>query len=68
MPDLPPWHQVPHDLIHPGHHDEATCPTCAPVIATQAYRDGVERVGEVQTNLPLSSSAEVRPGRDGYEQ
>ena len=68
MPDLPPWHQLPPEQIHPGPHDEATCPTCGPIVASEAWQDGAARALEVQTHLPMTSAApDTRPGRDGYE-
>lgn len=69
MPSESPWHQrTPAECGHDEPHDEATCPTCGPIVASEAWQDGAARALEVQTHLPMSSAApDARPGRDGYE-
>jgi len=32
-------------------HDPRTCPTCGPIIASEAYRRGLERAGRM--DIPL---------------
>ena len=60
-PDLSPWHQrMPAELGHDDPHDEATCPVCGPVVASDAYRAGAARAHVVQTHLPMTSAGHQR--------
>jgi hypothetical protein len=64
----PPWqNKTLAELGHDKPHDDASCQTCAPIMARPAYHRGIARAGEDQTQLPMSSSEDSRPGRDGYE-
>lgn len=68
MPDPSPWHGIELERLHRDPHDPDRCEVCTPVMATSAYRAGVERAHEQQTQLPATSSPDrdSRPGRDGY--
>ena len=49
------------------HHDHTTCATCGPVMDTVAWMNGAERATHRHEFLPMSSSGDARPGRDGYD-
>lgn len=69
MPEDSPWQgMTAAQMGHDDPHDPDRCPVCTPVTDTAAWRRGVARAGETQTHLPMTSSGDARPGRDGYEQ
>jgi len=48
-------------------HDTTTCTTCGPTMASPPWQRGASWASVRHDVLPMSSSSDARPGRDGYD-